>query len=160
MLANGPSVSAVAPTPNAGLGQGVFSVDPTLGSGYVQQWNAAVQQSIGADISLEVAYVGSKITHVGIPDTNLNQLTADQLAVAHPVQRQAETVPTLPRLTDLPLRVLHHSFRGIGEQNRLTEPVRGKIPHEICCGGVKAGDGSKCSGVHMIDPGTLRGVRQ
>jgi hypothetical protein len=80
VLANGPSVSPVAPTPDAGLGQGVFSVDPTLGSGYVQQWNAAVQQSLGANISLEVAYVGSKITHVGIPDTNLNQLTADQLA--------------------------------------------------------------------------------
>ena len=30
---------------------------------------------------LEVAYVGSKITHVGIPDTNLNQLTVDQLAL-------------------------------------------------------------------------------
>ncbi len=80
VLANGPSVSSVGPTPDAGLGQGVFSVDPTLGSGYVQQWNAAVQQSLGANISLEVAYVGSKITHVGIPDTNLNQLTADQLA--------------------------------------------------------------------------------
>src|SRR5205085_3752614 len=31
--------------------------------------------------SVEVAYVGSKIMHVGIPDTNLNQLTADQLAL-------------------------------------------------------------------------------
>ncbi len=29
---------------------------------------------------MEVAYVGSKITHVGLPDTNLNQLTAEQLA--------------------------------------------------------------------------------
>ena len=27
-----------------------------------------------------MAYVGSKITHVGIPDTNLNQLTVEQLA--------------------------------------------------------------------------------
>ena len=25
---------------------------------------------------MEVAYAGSKITHVGIPDTNINQLTA------------------------------------------------------------------------------------
>ena len=30
--------------------------------------------------SVEVAYVGSKITRVGIPDTNLNQLTVEQLA--------------------------------------------------------------------------------
>ena len=27
----------------------------------------------------EIAYAGSKITHVGIPDTNINQLTAEQL---------------------------------------------------------------------------------
>jgi hypothetical protein len=80
VLANGPSVTPVGPTPDAGVGQGVFSVDPTLGSGYVQQWNAAVQRSLGANLSLEVAYVGSKITHVGIPDTNLNQLTVDQLS--------------------------------------------------------------------------------
>jgi hypothetical protein len=30
---------------------------------------------------VEVAYAGSKITHVGIPDTNINQLTAAQLAL-------------------------------------------------------------------------------
>ena len=54
---------------------------PTLGSGYVQQWNASVQRELGADTTVEVAYVGSKITHVGIPDTNLNQLTVDQLAL-------------------------------------------------------------------------------
>ena len=30
---------------------------------------------------LEVAYAGSKITHVGIPDTNINQLTIEQLAL-------------------------------------------------------------------------------
>ena len=30
---------------------------------------------------VEVAYAGSKITHVGIPDTNINQLTAAQLAM-------------------------------------------------------------------------------
>jgi outer membrane receptor protein involved in Fe transport len=30
---------------------------------------------------VEAAYVGSNITHVGIPDTNLNQLTATQLAL-------------------------------------------------------------------------------
>ena len=31
----------------------------------------------------EVAYAGSKITHVGIPDTNINQLTAEQLALGN-----------------------------------------------------------------------------
>jgi hypothetical protein len=55
-------------------------VDRTLGSGYVQQWNLAVQRELTRDLSLEIAYTGSVITRVGIPDTNLNQLTAQQLA--------------------------------------------------------------------------------
>ena len=79
-LATGPRVEPIPLTPNAGLGQGVFAVDRDLGSGYVQQWNASLQRELSSDISMEVAYVGSKITHVGIPDTNLNQLTVDQLA--------------------------------------------------------------------------------
>lgn len=62
------------------MGQGVFAVDRDLGSGYVQQWNVSLQRELTSDILMEVAYVGSKITHVGIPDTNVNQLTVDQLA--------------------------------------------------------------------------------
>ena len=38
-------------TPDAGLGQGVFSVDRDLGSGYVQQWNASLQRELDANIS-------------------------------------------------------------------------------------------------------------
>src|SRR6185436_15158237 len=79
-LAAGPSVEPIPLTPNAGLGQGVFAVDRDLGSGYVQQWNASLQRELTSNISVEVAYVGSKITRVGLPDTNLNQLTVDQLA--------------------------------------------------------------------------------
>jgi hypothetical protein len=63
------------------LGQGVFAVDENLGSGYVQQWNIAFQHQITNNLVAEVAYAGSKITHVGIPDTNINQLTASQLAL-------------------------------------------------------------------------------
>jgi carboxypeptidase family protein/TonB-dependent receptor-like protein len=80
VLQNGPSVAPIAPTPTAGLGQGVFAVDATLGSGYVQQWNVSVQRELTTNTTFEAAYVGSFITHVGIPDTNLNQLSADQLA--------------------------------------------------------------------------------
>jgi hypothetical protein len=79
-LRNGPSVAPIAPTPTAGLGQGVFAVDGTLGSGYVQQWNASVQRELTPNTSFEVAYVGSHIVHVGIPDSNVNQLSVDQLA--------------------------------------------------------------------------------
>lgn len=79
-LAEGPTVAPIPLTPDAGIGQGVFSVDRDLGSGYVQQWNASVQRELTHDISVEVAYTGSKITRVGLPDTNLNQLTVAQLA--------------------------------------------------------------------------------
>jgi outer membrane receptor protein involved in Fe transport len=81
VLQDGPSVAALSPTPNAGLGQGVFAVDRTLGSGYVQQWNVSLQRELTANTTVEAAYVGSTITHVGIPDTNLNQLSASQLAL-------------------------------------------------------------------------------
>jgi hypothetical protein len=39
-----------------------------------------VQRAIKNNLSVEFAYVGSHIVHVGIPDSNLNQLTAAQLA--------------------------------------------------------------------------------
>src|SRR5262249_53355982 len=79
VLASGPTVDPIPLTPTAGLGQGVFAVDRDLGSGYVQQWNASLQRQLSSNISVEVAYVGSKITRVGLPDVNLNQLTVDQL---------------------------------------------------------------------------------
>jgi len=80
-LANGPTVTQIPLTPDAGLGQSVYTVKRTEGSGYVEQWNLAVQRSITNSMSIDVAYVGSHIVHVGIPDANLNQLTAAQLAV-------------------------------------------------------------------------------
>jgi hypothetical protein len=85
VLQNGPSVAPISPTPTAGLGQGVFTVDGTLGSGYVQQWNVSVQRELTTNTTFEAAYVGSNITHVGIPDTNVNQLTVDQLAQGAPL---------------------------------------------------------------------------
>ncbi len=81
VLQNGPGVAPIRATPAAGLGQGVFAVDSTLGSGYVQQWNVSAQRAITANTTVEIAYVGSSITHVGIPDSNINQLTVDQLAL-------------------------------------------------------------------------------
>lgn len=102
-LAAGPTVAPIPLTPDAGLGQGVFSVDRDLGSGYVQQWNASFQRDLTSNITTEVAYIGSKITHVGIPDTNLNQLTADQLALG-PVLTQRVANPyygIIPRSSSL-----------------------------------------------------------
>jgi hypothetical protein len=83
LLKTGPSVAPIAPTASAGLGQGVFAVDNTLGSGYAQQWNLAVQRELGANFAVEVAYAGGKGTRIGVPDTNINQLTAAQLALGN-----------------------------------------------------------------------------
>src|SRR5579859_3165001 len=80
-LSNGPTVAPIPLTPDAGLGQSVYTVKCTAGSGYSQQWNLAVQHAITNNLSIDLAYVGSHIVHVGIPDSNLNQLTADQLAI-------------------------------------------------------------------------------
>jgi len=82
-LGSGPPVTPIPLTPDAGLGQGVFSVDRSLGSGYVQQWNLFLQREITPNLALSIGYAGSKITHVGIPDTNINQLTVQQLAAGN-----------------------------------------------------------------------------
>ncbi len=79
-LSAGPSVAPIPFTPDAGLGQSVYTAKRTAGSGYSQQWNLAVQREITRNLSIDFAYVGSHIVHVGIPDSNLNQLTAALLA--------------------------------------------------------------------------------
>src|SRR5262249_39680050 len=61
VLANGPTITAVGPTQTAGLGQGVFTVDAALGSGYGQQWNVSVQRELTTNTTVEVSYLGSKI---------------------------------------------------------------------------------------------------
>ena len=103
VLSDGPSVDPIPLTPDAGLGQGVFSVDRDLGSGYVQQWNASIQRELTSNISVEAAYVGSKITRVGIPDTNLNQLTVEQLAEGAPLLQRVPNpfFGTIPRSSSL-----------------------------------------------------------
>jgi hypothetical protein len=80
-LSNGPSVQVTAPNPNSGLGQGVFGVDRNQKSGYSQQWNFTTQKTIGRDLNIEVGYLGSKNTRLGIPDANLNQLPSADLSM-------------------------------------------------------------------------------
>ena len=87
--ANRPGISAaVAGDVNAGLGQSVFGVDRNLGSGYAQQWNLGFQRQITDNLAFEIAYAGSKITHIGVPDVNINQLTAAQLALGAQLTQQ------------------------------------------------------------------------
>ncbi len=90
LLANGPTVQVAPPNANSGLGQGVFGVDRKVGSGYSQQWNFTVQKTLGKNLNIEAGYLGSKNTRLGVPDVNLNQLPAADLATK---QALLATVP-------------------------------------------------------------------
>ena len=79
-LSGGPAVQVAPPNPNSGLGQGVFGVDRSNGSGYSQQRNLTVCKTFGQSWNVEVAYLGSKNTRLGIPDANINQLPAQYLS--------------------------------------------------------------------------------
>jgi TonB dependent receptor-like, beta-barrel len=81
VLSRGPSVQVSDPNPDSGLGQGVFSTDREKGSGYAQQWNLSFQKTFRNDWSAEVGYLGSKLTSIGVPDVNMNQLPTEQLAL-------------------------------------------------------------------------------
>ena len=81
VLSSGPTVQVTAPNPNSGLGQGVFGVDRTNGSGYSQQRNLTVGKSFRDTWNVEVAYLGSKNTRLGIPDANINQLPTQYLSM-------------------------------------------------------------------------------
>jgi hypothetical protein len=80
-LSSGPAVQVTAPNANSGLGQGVFGVDRNNRSGYSQQWNVTVQRTVEKDWNLEIGYLGSKNTRLGIPDANINQLPSQDLAM-------------------------------------------------------------------------------
>lgn len=88
VLASGPTVEPLPLTPDAGLGQGVFAVDRRQGSGYAQQWHAGIDRSLPRAITARVAYVGSTITRLGVPESNLNQLTVEQLALGASLQQR------------------------------------------------------------------------
>jgi hypothetical protein len=80
-LSNGPTVQPTPPNPNSGLGQGVFGVDRYNGSGYSQQWNLTIEKTFGNDWNVELSYLGSKNTRLGIPDANINQLPPQYLSM-------------------------------------------------------------------------------
>jgi hypothetical protein len=88
VLSQGPTVTPQPPTPDAGLGQGVFGVQRDNGSGYAQQWNLSLQKTFGTNWSIEAGYLGSKLTRLGVPDANLNQLTVDQLKLGSALTQQ------------------------------------------------------------------------
>jgi hypothetical protein len=58
--------------PNQAINPGVTSVDPNLHTPYYQSWNLAVQRALPGAVSIEVAYAGSKGTHLQVV-TDRNQ---------------------------------------------------------------------------------------
>jgi hypothetical protein len=88
VLSRGPSVQVMDPNPDSGLGQGVFAVERDQKSGYAQQWNLSFQKTFGDQWSAESGYLGSKLTNLGVPDVNMNQLTAEQLALGATLTQQ------------------------------------------------------------------------
>jgi hypothetical protein len=88
VLAQGPGAALTAPNADSGLGQGVFGTQRDNGSGYAQQWNLMAQKTFGSAWSVEAGYLGSKLTRLGVPDTNLNQLRAEQLALGAQLTQQ------------------------------------------------------------------------
>src|SRR5262249_372633 len=88
ILSQGPTVVPQVPTPDAGLGQGVFGVQRDNGSGYAQQWNLSFQKTLAQNWSLEAGYLGSKLTRLGVPDINLNQLSVEQLRLGSQLTQQ------------------------------------------------------------------------
>jgi len=88
VLSRGPSVEISDPNPDSGLGQGVFSTDRNKGSGYAQQWNLSFQKTFRKDWSAEIGYLGSKLTSLGVPDVNMNQLTTEQLGLGPALTEQ------------------------------------------------------------------------
>ena len=88
ILSRGSSAQVMDPNPDSGLGQGVFTVERDQKSGYAQQWNLSFQKTFGDDWSTEIGYLGSKLTNLGVPDVNINQLTAQQLAAGATLTQQ------------------------------------------------------------------------
>jgi Carboxypeptidase regulatory-like domain/TonB dependent receptor len=57
--------------PSQAINPGVTSVDPHLHTAYYQSWNLAVQHSLPSQISIELAYAGSKGAHLqSVTDPN------------------------------------------------------------------------------------------
>ena len=87
-------VQVISPNPNSGLGQGVFGSQRNNGSGYSQQWNFTVQRTFRQNLNVEIGYLGSKNTRLGLPEANLNQLPAAELLWEQLCSRVFQTLTT------------------------------------------------------------------
>ena len=128
---------------------------------------------------MEVAYVGSKITRVGLPDVNLNQLTAEQLAqgpsllqrvpnpffgviprsssLGDPTIPVAQLLKPYPRFTTVSLyrnNVGTTIYQGALREARTAPVARPVVSRQLHA---LEADGRRVVGVRRIDPDRTRG---
>jgi hypothetical protein len=69
-------------------GQGPSAPLPHDPAAYAQQWNVAVQRELPGGVALDLAYAGSKGTHLPGPNQQLDQLPAQFLQLGAQLQQQ------------------------------------------------------------------------
>ena len=90
---------------------GYTRLQPDFADGYVQEWNLTVQRQLGASSSIEVAYMGSKGTHL-INGATGNQATASPDKDA-PFQ-QRRPIPSLLSETFDIFSNAYSNYNGLG----------------------------------------------
>lgn len=63
------------------LGQGINAAIPTQPYAYQQQWNFDIQQELAGGLLFDIAYAGSKGTHLAAGSQNVNQLPDQYLSL-------------------------------------------------------------------------------
>jgi Carboxypeptidase regulatory-like domain len=66
---------------------------------YVQQWNFNIQRQFPGELLVDIAYAGSKGTHLPMHDQNLNQMPDQFLPTGSAVNPSQEAIDALNRLT-------------------------------------------------------------
>ncbi|MBZ5620338.1 MAG: carboxypeptidase regulatory-like domain-containing protein [Acidobacteriia bacterium] len=64
------------------LGQSIFFLNPNMKSPYSLRWNFGIQQSLSANMLLEVAYIGNHSVHTPINYTQLNGVPRQYLSTS------------------------------------------------------------------------------
>jgi hypothetical protein len=70
------------------FGQSFSDFLPTSPYGYAQQWNVNIQQQLSKGLLFDIAYVGSKGTHIPFASGLINQLPDQDLAMGSQLLRQ------------------------------------------------------------------------
>ena len=80
VLSSGPTVQVSAPNPNSAWGKACSGWTATWGPAIRSNGTSRCRRRSAQTLNLEVGYLGSKNTHLGLPESNLNQLPAADLA--------------------------------------------------------------------------------